>query len=151
MQQQVSEQATLEETVFAATVLVGRQLRQRHPADEIEFSSLAMLRAADQYGPLRLSALASALHLDASTVSRQVRGLEERDLLERMTDPDDGRANLVAITPHGRRCLEDGATRRRDLIAERLADWDTDDREALQRLLQRLSESFTPTEADLHA
>lgn len=149
--QQTSEQATLEEMVFAATVLVGRQLRQRHPGDEIEFSSLAMLRAVEQHGPLRLSALATALHLDASTVSRQVRTLEERGLLERTTDPGDGRANLVAITPDGLRCLEDGATRRRDLIAERLADWDAVDRAALHRLLERLSTSFAPVDTDVHA
>lgn len=148
--QQTSEQATLEEMVFTAAVLVGRQLRQRHPGDEIEFSSLAMLRAVEREGPLRLSALAVALHLDASTVSRQVRTLEERGLLERTTDPGDGRANLVALTSPGRRCLEDGATRRRDLIADRLADWSDKDRAALHLMMQRLSASFMPGETDLH-
>lgn len=141
------EPATVEEAVLTATVRVGRRLRQRLPGDEFDFSSLALLKAAAAQGPVRLSSLAGTLQLDASTVSRQVRTLEDRGLLERTTDPDDGRASRVNITDRGLRALEDGAQRRRDLIGDVLADWDDADREHLRVLLHRLSESFLNQES----
>lgn len=140
------EPSTVEEAVLTATVRVGKRLRTRLPGDELDFSSLALLKAAAQQGPMRLSALATALHLDASTVSRHVRALEDRGLLERTCDPDDGRASRVVVTPAGRRALEEGAERRRRLIGEVLADWDASDRETLRALLHRLSVAFTPQE-----
>jgi DNA-binding MarR family transcriptional regulator len=140
------EPATVEEAVLMATVRVGRQLRTRLPGDEFDFSSLALLKTAAHQGPLRLTALASALHLDASTVSRHVRSLEDRGLLERATDPEDGRASQVAVTESGRRALEEGAERRRALIGEVLAGWDDAERETLRVLLNRLSDAFNTQE-----
>jgi DNA-binding MarR family transcriptional regulator len=140
------EPATLEEAVLMATVRVGRRLRTRLPGDEFDFSSLALLKTAAHQGPIRLSSLASALNLDASTVSRHVRTLEDRGLLERDADPEDGRASRVAVTARGLRALEEGAERRRALIGEVLAGWDDADRETLRALLHRLSEAFTPQE-----
>ena len=138
--------ATVEEAVLMATVRVGKQLRTRLPGDELDFSALALLKTTAHQGPLRVTALAAALQLDASTVSRHVRALEDRGFLARTTDPEDGRASRVAITPQGRRSLEAGAARRRQLIGEVLADWDDADRETLRTLLNRLSDAFTPQE-----
>lgn len=140
------EPATFEEAVLTATMQVGKRLRQRLPGDEFDFASLALLKVTAVQGPVRLSSLASLLHLDASTVSRQVRALEDRGLLERTTDPDDGRASRVVVTAHGLRALAEGAERRRVLIGEVLADWDDADRETLRVLLHRLSESFSHQE-----
>jgi DNA-binding MarR family transcriptional regulator len=140
------EPATVEEAVLMATVRVGRRLRTRLPGDEFDFSSLALLKTTAHQGPIRLSSLAAALNLDASTVSRHVRALEDRGLLERTGDPEDGRASRVAVTAQGRRALEEGAERRRMLIGEVLADWDDSDRETLRTLLNRLSTAFSSQE-----
>lgn len=137
-----AEPATAEEAVVNAMVRVGKRLRRRVPGDEIEFSSLALLKTIAADGPMRLTTVAAALHLDASTVSRHVRSLEDRGLLERATDPDDGRASQVAITAEGRRSLAEGAQRRRALVGEALADWSDEDRETLRVLLHRLSTAF---------
>ena len=91
---------------------------------------------------MRVSALAAELDLDASTVSRHVKSLEDRDLLERSTDPDDGRASQVAISAHGTASVEASATRRRELIGSILGDWSDADRESLRRLLHQLSLSL---------
>jgi DNA-binding MarR family transcriptional regulator len=123
-----------------ATIRVGRLLRQRLPGEELEFGSLALMKALDLRGPLRVSALAAVLELDTSTVSRHVRSLEDRGLVERTGDPDDGRASRVAVSEHGRSCLRRGGDRRRALIGALIADWDDDDREALRRLLHKLSD-----------
>ena len=134
------EPATAEEAVLMATIRIGRRMRQRLPGEELEFSLIALMKALAHRGALRLTDLAGVLDLDASTVSRHVRTLEERGLVTRTTDPDDGRATRLALTDEGRERLEAGASRRRALIAELLEDWSPEDRETLRRLLTRLAD-----------
>jgi DNA-binding MarR family transcriptional regulator len=52
--------------------------------------------------PLRLSELATRLHLTKSTVSRLVDGMEERGWVERLAVAGDGRGVLVALTEEGK-------------------------------------------------
>ena len=136
------EPATLEDALMVASARVGRRLRQRLPGDDLDFSSLILLKTVVHLGPMRVSALAAELDLDASTVSRHVKALEDRDLLERTSDPDDGRASQVAVSAHGMAGIEASAARRRELIGSLLADWSDADRESLRRLLHRLSLSL---------
>lgn len=136
------EPATVEDAVMTAMVRVGKQLRQRLPGDQLDFTSIPLLKTVEHHGPLRVSVLADLLHLDASTVSRHVSGLEERGLLERTVDPDDGRASQVALRELGATCVEEAAARRRALLADLLADWDAADRETLRHLLNRLSRTL---------
>jgi len=116
---------------------LGRRMRQRMPGEELDFSAILLLKALLR-GPLRMSALAAALELDASTVSRQVRHLEDRGLLERTSDPDDRRASQVALSEKGRARLEEGAARRRAMVSDLLRAWPGEDRERLRQLLTRL-------------
>ncbi len=134
------EPTTAEEAVLMATIRVGRRMRQRLPGEDLEFSLITLLKALAHRGPIRTTDLAGVLDLDASTVSRHVRTLEERGLVARTTDPDDGRATRLAVTDDGRERLEAGASRRRALIAELLEDWSPEDRETLRRLLTRLAD-----------
>jgi DNA-binding MarR family transcriptional regulator len=136
------EPATVEDALMVAMARVGRRLRQRLPGDDLDFSSLILLKTVAHFGPLRVSAIAAELDLDASTVSRHVRSLEDRGLLERSTDPADGRASRVAISSRGAAGIEASATRRRELIGSLLADWNDADRESLRRLLHQLSLSL---------
>jgi DNA-binding MarR family transcriptional regulator len=131
------EPATAEEAVMVTLARLGRRMRQRLPGEDLDFAAILLLKALLP-GPLRLSALAAALDLDASTVSRQVRQLEDRGLLERTSDPDDGRASQVALSEEGRTRLEHGARRRRDLVGRLVQDWPDADREQLRVLLTRL-------------
>jgi len=136
------EPATVEDAVMAAAVRVGRRMRQRFPGEDLDFSLFVLLKTVAHRGPLRLSALATVMDLDASTVSRHVKHLEDRGLLERSTDPDDGRASQVAVSADGQARLAAGAARRRDLIDSAIADWSDQDREDLRRLLHQLTLSL---------
>ena len=69
-----------------------------------EISILTVLAHLD--GPERMKPLSEKLGRDATTVSRQVTGLEEAGLLERSPCPDDGRATVVAITKAGSKLVE---------------------------------------------
>lgn len=131
------EPATAEEAVMVTLARLGRRMRQRMPGEELDFGKILLMKALLR-GPVRLSSLATVVELDASTVSRQVRHLEDRGLLERTGDPDDGRASRIALTDEGRTRLEAGAQRRRDLVGRLLEEWPADDREQLRLLLTRL-------------
>jgi DNA-binding MarR family transcriptional regulator len=132
------EPATAEEAVMVTLVRLGRRMRQRLPGEDLEFAAIVLMKALLQRGALRLSSLAESLDLDASTVSRQVRQLEDRGLLERTRDPDDGRASRVSLTEQGKERLVAGAERRRALVGSLLEDWPPEDREHLRHLLTRL-------------
>ena len=62
----------------------------------------AALEALRTEGPLRLGALGRRLGISPSTASRNLGLLEQRGLIERVADPEDGRASQVRLTRSGR-------------------------------------------------
>jgi DNA-binding MarR family transcriptional regulator len=50
---------------------------------------------------ISVGALAAAMYLDKSTVSKMIDGMIRRALIKRMADPDDGRGVLIAATTTG--------------------------------------------------
>lgn len=74
-------------------------------------------------GPMRISVLAENIHSDVSTVSRQVTHLVQHNLVAKVSDPDDGRAQRVALTEDGQSFvtrLQDG---RGSWFQHLLHDW----------------------------
>ena len=139
---------TAEDALMSLMLALGRQMRQRQPGDEIDYSAFPLLKLLSHQGPMRLSALAAALSLDASTVSRHARQLEDRGLLERTDDPDDRRASRVAVTEQGHRCLARGFETRRQLISHALDGWTDEERDTLRTLLHRFVQTLmTPNDA----
>lgn len=126
---------------FARTVASMRvhSYAQDAPCDR---AGLAVLHILEHAGELRLSELAGALGLDPSTVSRQVRALEDSGLVTRREDPADRRAYHLALTGTGLAALGDVRQRRRELLAAALADWRPRDRERLAGLLGRLADDL---------
>ena len=130
--------ATAEDAVLGTFMALGRRMRARLPGDTLDFSALPILKALSTCGALRLTALAGSLELDASTVSRHVKQLEDRGFLERASDPDDGRASRITLSDTGRAALEAHYDRRRSLLTTALADWSDADRETLRTSLDHL-------------
>ncbi len=112
-----------------------RSLRATHDVDKASFPLLAFL---EEHGQSRPSDAAQALELDLSTVSRQVRHLEQAGLLDRRPDDIDGRACRIGLTPAGRAGLAAVRTTRNDLLDAVLVGWSDEDRSDLLRLLDRL-------------
>ncbi|MCA1713128.1 MAG: MarR family transcriptional regulator [Actinobacteria bacterium] len=110
-------------------VTLVRGLRSLHVAMiegggvHVDPSSVALLAHLEKLGPSRLSALAGAVCLDLSTVSRQVPALERSGWVERTRDPDDARAQLVELTPEGRSVLDGVRRDRAEVLARLLPDW----------------------------
>ena len=72
---------------------------------------------------MRVADLADFAGLDASTVSRHVKALEDDGLVARDTDPDDRRAASVRITDRGRTFVQEALQLRARIIADATADW----------------------------
>ena len=133
---------TAEDALMSLMMALGRRMRQRQPGDEVDYSAFPILKLLGHQGPMRLSALAQVLGLDASTVSRHARQLEDRGLLERTDDPDDRRASQVTVSVHGNSCLAKGIETRRHVISHALDGWTDEEREMLRTLLHRLVENL---------
>ncbi len=121
------------------------RLQQRVLADagvDLDRSGHPILRRVEDAGRLRVTELADLLGLDVSTVSRQVRVLEERGMLRRATDEPDRRASVLEITDGGVLALKRLREARFRLVADMLADWDTADIRALEPLLHRFASSL---------
>lgn len=67
-----------------------------------QFGMLTVLAAHE---PIDQIGIAKLLKLDRSTTGLVVRNLEERTLIERVTDPDDRRRRVLRLTGEGRRAL----------------------------------------------
>ena len=72
--------------------------RARHGVDPSAYAVLFQLVES----PKRTTELASCLHADTSTVSRQVTSLVDIGLVERTADPEDRRATILVATDAGR-------------------------------------------------
>jgi DNA-binding MarR family transcriptional regulator len=124
-------------TDFLSVMQRWRLLRQQGAP------AMALLVHLARSNPMRSSDLASAMHLDQSTVSRHLAHLESAGLVTRTPDPADRRAHHVAATTEGRE-------QARQVISSRVQDfevvvdaWSDRDRSDLARLLTRFSAEFS--------
>ena len=90
-------------------------------------------------GAMRPSDLAAALHLDRSTVSRQIDAAARLGLVERTPHPDDARAVTVRLTEDARKRLEAVRSARLERWRAALAEWAPGDIAELTRLLGQLT------------
>jgi len=103
------------------------------------------LLAALATRPLRVTELAAREGITQPAVTQLVNRLESRHLVERRTDPRDGRVVLVALTAGGAEALERVRAEYRALLHEEMAALDDEELETLaasveilDRLLERL-------------
>ena len=97
-----------------------QQSPRAHPqVDPMAYPLLFNLKAA----PMRVSALAELLHSDISTVSRQVSTLEVHGLVDKVSDPADGRAQVVQLSEEGTRLLARIQQSRTEWFRELMGDW----------------------------
>jgi DNA-binding MarR family transcriptional regulator len=99
---------------------VRQQAPRQHPqVDPMAYPLLFHLKVR----PMRVSALAEALHSDVSTVSRQVSTLVDLGFVDRGPDPDDGRAQALSLTDEGTALLTAIREDRDRWLQGLLSDW----------------------------
>ena len=118
----------------------ARRLRQEAGTD-LTPSMTASLATIERHGPLTPSGLAEIERIKRPTVTRVLRHLEADGLIERVQDPEDGRAALISVTAAGRELLKRLRSRKNAYLARRLRELPPEDVEALDRaadVLERL-------------
>lgn len=95
-----------------------------------------------RHGDLRQRDLVCMLAIEKAAVSRSVTQLVDLGLATRVSDPDDGRGHVVALTPAGRDRLEAVVRARRAEFAAKLAGWEDDELDAFVALLERYNTSL---------
>lgn len=111
-------------------------------------SAIVLLKTLVHQGPCRSSVLASVIHSDPSTVSRQVAALVRDGLIERRADQEDGRASLLAATPAGIALLEEFRSRMGHSLAQVVKGWAPEELERFVELFERFvadHEAYLPT------
>ena len=76
--------------------------------------------------------------MDPAAANRQVRVLEDAELVERGTDPDDARLAVARLTPKGRRTHDRIVALRVEQMTDVLDNWSEHDCTELVRLIDRL-------------
>jgi DNA-binding MarR family transcriptional regulator len=107
----------------------------------------AVLAALDDDAPASQADLSRRTGIDRSDIVAVVNELEARQAIERMTDPDDRRRNLITMTTVGVDLLDELQRIIDAAQDELLVHLDAEERKQLVRLLQRvLGEPTTPSE-----
>lgn len=102
------------------------------------YSALMALESLKDIGGIRMSELADLAGTTPPTITKLIRHLEERGVIDRVPDQEDGRASIVALTDEGRQMAEAITGARQDALGQVVTDWDDSDLEQTVLLFDRL-------------
>ncbi|MFC0105579.1 MarR family winged helix-turn-helix transcriptional regulator [Kibdelosporangium aridum] len=97
------------------------------------------LTVLHRLGPTRVSALAEALGLDRTTVTRHLDVLESHGLITRRPDERDRRAMLASLTSTTAKQLDTMRAKNRQRIRRLCSEWTPEEREVFEHLLTRFA------------
>lgn len=101
-------------------------------------SQLSALTSIERHGPMTLGHLAEHERVAPPSITKVVGTLVDRDLVDRVPDPDDRRITRVTVTPAGQDLLDEVRQRKDLWLAARLAELDDDQRARLDAALDVL-------------
>jgi DNA-binding MarR family transcriptional regulator len=109
------------------------------PLDRAAVMVLGQLAEA---GPVRPGELAARLSVEAPHVTRQVQRLQQAGYADRVTDPDDRRAQLITLTPAGRAAADRIREAGTSGMQAALAHWPPEELHQFATLLHRMVDDF---------
>lgn len=104
-----------------------------------EFDVLAVLRRSGPPFQQSPKALVLKTMVSSGTMTNRIDRMQERDLVRRLTDPNDGRGVLVEMTDRGQTLVDAAMTRLADAEEQLLGGVPRSERERLATLLRRLA------------
>jgi DNA-binding MarR family transcriptional regulator len=125
-----------EEIAGALAEVAGAVVRSLADRRGMSFTTASTLGRLEREGPVRLTALATAEGVAQPSMTQLVQRLEGQGLATRVSDPDDGRVTLVAITDAGREVLAERRRERDARLTRLLATLSEDERRALGSALR---------------
>lgn len=118
-------------------VVVDKVFGKPGEPDAVDPGHLDVLDLLSHRDGRRMSELATALHVDPSTVTRTMHRMESAGLARRQAMEADGRVVTAHLTDEGRRVHALVAARRTALIDAAFDDFSRQDQEVLVELLER--------------
>jgi DNA-binding MarR family transcriptional regulator len=115
-----------------------RRARLRDADGPCTLTGARILHILHVTGAARVSDLAAGAGVDISVASRQVSVLEDQGLVQKATDPADGRSHLVQVTATGTLTHEGIQTGQLRAVAEALSTWSHDEMLEVAASLERL-------------
>jgi DNA-binding MarR family transcriptional regulator len=103
--------------LFVSVGLLRRRLRQARVPGELTFPEIAALARLERGGPASSAELARLEQISPQSMGATLNALEERGLVARSADPQDGRRVVLSVTEAGLRWLRE----RRNVRVEQLA------------------------------
>jgi DNA-binding MarR family transcriptional regulator len=139
----------IEELAGELRVSVGmlvRRLKQAEPANDLTMPETSALSRLDRGGPMTSSELARQDRVSPQSMGVTVAALEQRGLIARDRDPEDGRRIMLSLTEAGRQVVHSRRGARTEQIARALYDGFTPGERAQLRaivpLIERLAEEL---------
>src|SRR4051794_7027884 len=131
------------ETLFRAQATVGRELAGADVWDQVSSSEYGVLYALSKAPEgLRITELSGDALLTQAGISRLVARLESSGLLERVPDPDDGRASRIRLTEAGASAQRHVGLRHGHHVAQIMTrTFTVEQLKQLQELCETLTES----------
>jgi DNA-binding MarR family transcriptional regulator len=115
---------------------LARRLRQQAEGD-ITPSGLSALAVIEK-GPITLGDLAAGERVRPPSMTRIVAKLEESKLVVRTADENDGRVFRVALTPEGKKTIQQIRGRKNAYLARKLRSLSQEEVDALERAVGTL-------------
>jgi DNA-binding MarR family transcriptional regulator len=102
--------------------LVALVIRGVSDTRDLSLTAVAVLARLQRSGPQRITTLAAAEGVSQPSMTQLVQRLELRGLIQRRSDPADGRAALAGLTAEGSAVLAARRQRNAARVAKLLAD-----------------------------
>jgi DNA-binding MarR family transcriptional regulator len=129
--------------LFVSVGLLRRRLRQQEVVGDISFPETAAMARLDRGGPATSAELARQEQISPQSMGATLGALQDRGLIARSADPDDGRRVVLTLTDGGKRVLGNRRRARVEQLASGLAGFTADELDVLQSaapLIERLAQ-----------
>lgn len=123
-----------------ARAINHQMTRSVHP--DLEPAAYGLLSVLMHQGRMRLTELARRIGVGKPSVSRQIAFLVSIGLVAKESDPLDGRAQLIELTPAGLEKMRSVHAGRQNAFHQQLAGWDETDLADLARLVSKLNTDY---------
>ena len=129
--------------LHSAAIYLLRKLRKEDEGSGLNAPRLSALSVIVFGDPVTLRDLAAAEQVRPPTMTRIVNALEEKGLVLKKQNANDGRSTLLSATPAGKKLLIEGRVRRVRALAKQIAALNHEQRSALKEAAEILKEVCT--------
>lgn len=103
---------------------------------------IVLMKTLYHEGPQQQNNLAFLTERDKTSLTRLVNGMERKNLVARITSPDDKRVNLIHLTKNGEKVLNETAPLLLSIAQDLQANISTEHRKTVIKALEQIQENI---------